>query len=130
MTEEDLQQPAAATRPERDPAALAHRIVEIASDKKASDVVLLRTAEVTTLADYFVICTGRSERQVSALGGAIVDELRDEGTRPLGIEGMAGGRWVLLDFGAVICHVFAAAEREYYALEQLWSHAPQVVRVV
>ncbi len=130
MTEDDLAQPAAATRPERDAAALAHRIVEIASDKKASDVVLLRTAEVTSLADYFVICTGRSERQVSALGAAIVDEMRDEGVRPIGIEGQAAGHWVLLDFGVVICHVFAPAEREYYALEELWSHAPQVVRIV
>lgn len=113
-----------------DPAALGHRIVEVASDKKASDIVLLRTAELTTMADYFVICSGRSDRQIGALAGAIVDVLRDEGVKPIGIEGKASGRWVLIDYGAVIVHVFAADEREYYGLERLWSGAQQVVRVV
>jgi len=113
-----------------DSAELAHRIVEIASDKKGSDIVMLRTAELTTMADFFVICSGRSDRQVQALAGAIVDELRDDGIRPLGIEGKASARWVLLDFGSVIVHVFAPEEREYYGLERLWGKAAQVVRVV
>jgi ribosome-associated protein len=113
-----------------DAAELAHRIVEIASDKKGSDIVMLRTAELTSMADFFVICSGRSDRQVQALAGAIVDELRDDGIRPLGIEGKASARWVLLDFGSVIVHVFAPEEREYYGLERLWSKAAQVVRVV
>ena len=113
-----------------DAAELAHRIVEIASDKKGSDIVMLRTAELTTMADFFVICSGRSDRQVQALAGAILDELRDDGIRPLGIEGKASARWVLLDFGSVIVHVFAPEEREYYGLERLWSKAAQVVRVV
>ena len=65
-----------------------------------------------------------------ALSGAIVDELRDDGIRPLGVEGRASSRWVLLDFGAVIVHVFAPEEREYYGLERLWSKATQVVRIV
>jgi ribosome-associated protein len=123
------------TEPERveipaDAAELAHRIVEIASDKKGSDIVMLRTAELTTMADFFVICSGRSDRQVQALAGAIVDELRDDGIRPLGIEGKASSRWVLVDLGSVIVHVFAPEEREYYGLERLWSKAAQVVRVV
>lgn len=113
-----------------DAAELAHRIVEIASDKKGSDIVMLRTAELTSMADFFVICSGRSDRQVQALAGAILDELRDDGIRPLGIEGKASARWVLLDFGSVIVHVFAPEEREYYGLERLWSKATQVVRVV
>jgi len=92
--------------------------------------VLLRTAEVTTMADYFVICSGRSDRQVQALAGAIVDQLREEGVRPLGVEGQAASRWVLLDYGSVIVHVFAAEERDYYGLERLWSNAAQVVRLV
>jgi ribosome-associated protein len=104
--------------------------VDVASDKKASDVVLLRTAEVTTMADYFVICSGRSDRQVSALAGAIVDGLRDEGVRPLGVEGTRAARWVLIDYGSVIVHVFAPEEREFYGLERLWSGAAQVVRIV
>jgi ribosome-associated protein len=113
-----------------DAAELAHRIVEIASDKKGNDIVMLRTAEVTSMADFFVICSGRSDRQVSALSGAIVDELRDDGIRPLGIEGRGSSRWVLLDYGSVIVHVFAPEEREYYGLERLWGKAVQVVRVV
>ncbi len=111
-------------------AELAHRIVEIASDKKGSDIVMLRTAELTTMADFFVICSGRSDRQVQALAGAILEELREEGIRPLGIEGINSSRWVLLDFGSVIVHVFAPDEREYYGLERLWGQAAQVVRVV
>jgi ribosome-associated protein len=113
-----------------DAAELAHRIVDVASDKKGSDIVLLRTAELTTMADYFVIASGRSERQVQALSQAIVDVLRDDGVRPLGVEGMSGARWVLLDYGGVIVHVFSPEEREYYGLERLWSGAAQVVRVV
>ena len=123
------------TDPERveiptDAAELAHRIVEIASDKKGNDIVLLRTAELTTMADFFVIMSGRSDRQVQALAGAIVDELRDDGIKPLGTEGRASARWVLLDYGSVIVHVFAPEERDFYGLERLWSAATQVVRVV
>jgi len=113
-----------------DAAELAHRIVEIASDKKGNDIVLLRTAELTTMADFFVICSGRSDRQVQALAGAIVDELRDDGIKPLGSEGRQASRWVLLDYGSVIVHVFAPEEREFYGLERLWGKAAQVVRVV
>ncbi len=131
MAEGDLE----LTDPERveipsEAAELAHRIVEIASDKKGSDIVMLRTAELTTMADFFVICSGRSDRQVQALSGAIVDELRDDGIRPLGTEGVNSARWVLLDYGSVIVHVFAPEEREYYGLERLWGKAAQVVRVV
>jgi len=128
-TEDELEQ-ATQERTEIDPGDLAHRIVEVASDKKASDVVMLRTAEVTTMADYFVICSGRSDRQVQVLGHAIADELRKEGIRPLGVEGRGAARWILLDYGSVIVHVFAAEEREYYGLERFWSNATQVVRVV
>jgi len=114
----------------QDPGERAHRIVDVASDKKASDIVLLRTAEITTMADYFVIASGRSETQVQALSQAIVDELRDEGIKPLGVEGIRSARWVLLDYGSVIVHLFAPEEREYYGLERLWSSATQVVRLV
>lgn len=102
----------------------------MASDKKAADIVLLRTAEVTSMADYFVIASGRSERQVQALSHAIVDALREEGIKPLGVEGQSSARWVLLDYGSVIVHLFAPEEREYYGLERLWSNATQVVRLV
>ena len=113
-----------------DPGELAHRIVDVASDKKATDIVLLRTAEITSMADYFVIASGRSDRQVQALSKAIVDELREEGIKPIGVEGLSSARWVLLDYGSVIVHLFAPEEREYYGLERLWSSATQVVRLV
>jgi ribosome-associated protein len=82
------------------------------------------------MADYFVIASGRSETQVQALSKAIVDELRDEGIKPIGVEGRSNARWVLLDYGSVIVHLFAPEEREYYGLERLWGKAAQVVRVV
>ncbi|MDQ6682575.1 MAG: ribosome silencing factor [Chloroflexota bacterium] len=91
---------------------------------------MLRTAELTTMADYFVICSGRTDRQVQALAGAIIGELRDEGQRPIGVEGKANARWILVDYGSVIVHVFGAEERDFYGLERLWSNAVQVVRVV
>ena len=103
--------------------------MDLASDKKAVDIVLLRMTEVTTMADYFVICSGRSDRQLQALASGIVDELRTDGIRPLGVEGRGAARWVLLDYGSVIVHLFGPEEREYYGLEQLWSHAAPVVRV-
>ena len=104
--------------------------MDLASDRKAVDIVLLRTTEVTTMADYFVICSGRSDLQLQALTSGIVDELRTEGIRPLGVEGRGAARWVLLDYGSVIVHIFAPEEREYYGLERLWSNAAQVVRLV
>jgi ribosome-associated protein len=125
-----LNEPEARVEIPEEAAELAHRIVEIASDKKGANIVMLRTAELTTMADFFVICTGRSDRQVQSLAGAIVEELRKEGVRPLGTEGLQSARWVLLDFGSVIVHVFAPEEREYYGLERLWGRAAQVVRVV
>jgi len=125
---------ASVTEPERveipaDAAELAHRIVEIASDKKGNDIVMLRMAELTTMADFFVICSGRSDRQVQALAGAIVNELRDDGIRPRGTEGRQSARWVLLDFGSVIVHVFTPPERDYYQLERHWSEAKTILRV-
>ena len=104
--------------------------MDIASDKKGSDIVLLRTAELTTMADYFVIASGRSDRQVQALSQSIVEQLREDGVRPLGVEGQSSARWVLIDYGSVIVHLFAPEEREYYGLERLWNKAAQVVRVV
>ena len=104
--------------------------MDLASDKKAADIVMLRTSDVTTMADYFVICSGRSDRQLQALASGIVDELRDDGIRPLGVEGRGAARWVLLDYGSVIVHLFGPEEREFYGLERLWSNAQQVVRLV
>ena len=120
---------AAVAASERPPLDIARRVVELAEDKKAADIVLLDLTGLTTLADAFVICSGGSERQLDAIADGIVEGLRAEKVRPIGREGMAVSHWVLLDFGAVVVHIFTPPEREYYSLEKHWSEARTVVRV-
>ncbi|MEI7743929.1 MAG: ribosome silencing factor [Chloroflexota bacterium] len=108
---------------------LARRIVELAEDKKAADIMLLDLTGLTTLADAFVICSGGSERQISAIADGIVEGLREEGVRPYGREGTSESHWVLVDFGSVIVHVFTPPEREYYQLEKHWAAARIVLQV-
>jgi len=110
-----------------EPAQLAKAAVDIASDKKASDVLLLDIRDISTIADFFVICTGNNARQVQAIGDALNDDLKKQGARLLYREGDADTGWVLLDYGDIIIHVFAPKEREYYRLERLWSEAKTVV---
>ena len=114
---------------ERPPLDIARRVVELADDKKAADIVLLDLTGLTTLADAFVICSGGSERQLDAIADGIVEGLRAEKVRPIGREGMAVSHWVLLDFGAVVVHIFTPPERDYYSLEKHWSEARTVLRV-
>jgi len=114
---------------ERPPLDIARRVVELAEDKKAADIVLLDLTGLTTLADAFVICSGGSERQLDAIADGIVEGLRSEKVRPIGREGLAVSHWVLLDFGAVVVHIFTPPEREYYSLEKHWSEARTVLRV-
>jgi ribosome-associated protein len=118
-----------APRQELPPLDVARRVVELAEDKKAADIVLLDVAALTTVADYFVICSGGSERQLDAISAGIVDGLRSEGVRPIGREGTPPSHWILLDFGGVIVHVFTPPERDYYGLERHWSEAKTVLRV-
>jgi ribosome-associated protein len=119
----------AAPRSERPPLEVARRIVELAEDKKAADIVLLDLTGLTTVADAFVICSGGSERQLDAIADGIVEGLRAEKTRPIGREGTASSHWVLLDFGSVVVHIFTPPERDYYSLEKHWSEAKTVLRV-
>jgi ribosome-associated protein len=114
---------------ERPPIDLARRIVELAEDKKAADIVLLDLVGLTTMADYFVICSGGSERQLEAIAVGIIGSLRDERIKPIGREGTAASHWVLIDFGSVIVHVFTPPERDYYGLEKHWSEARTILRV-
>ena len=109
--------------------AQARRVVELAEDKKATDIVLLDVGTLTSLADFFVVCSGGSERQLTAIADGIAEGMKAEGVLPLGREGRSGTHWVLLDFGAVIVHVFAPPERDYYQLEKLWADAPTLLRV-
>ena len=110
-------------------AEIAHMLVEVASDLQADDIVMLDIGKVTTFADYFVILSAESDRQMRAIRDDMVSHLKKSGT-PLGhSEGRADGGWLLLDFGEVIVHIFGTQERDFYRLEELWAGAPQVVRV-
>lgn len=108
---------------------IARMIVEAAEDKKAADIVLLDVTELTSFTDYFVICSGGSERQLGAVADGIAEKLRAEGVRPMGREGGSNSHWTLVDFGAVVVHIFAPPEREFYQLERHWAKAKTVLRV-
>lgn len=110
--------------------AMAHRVVDLASDKKASDIVLLDVRGQTTMTDYFVICSGASDRQLNAIADGIIEGLKADGDPPLSREGDAGSHWLLVDFGGVIVHVMSKPEREFYQLEKLWSEAALLLHVV
>jgi len=108
---------------------IARRAVELAEDKKAADIVLLDLSALSTLAEYFIVCSGGSERQLAAIADGIIDGLRAEKVRPIGREGTPASHWVLVDFGAVVVHVFTPPERDFYQLEKHWSEAKTVLRV-
>ena len=91
--------------------------------------MLLDLTELTTLADYFVICSGGSERQLDAIADGIVSALRDEKTKPFGREGTPISHWVLLDYGSVVVHILTPPERDYYGLEKHWAEAKTLIRV-
>jgi ribosome-associated protein len=106
---------------------LAITIAEAASDRKPGEILLLRVADVSYLADYFVMMTGYSRVQVRAIADAIEDKVEKEWQRrPLRTEGKAEGSWVLLDYGEVIVHVMMPKEREFYNLEAFWIHAERI----
>jgi len=117
----------AAGRPVDDPRAraLARRAAELMVDKKALDVVLLDVRGMTSYADWFVLGSGESERQVSAMAEHLREKLREEGFRTIGAEGFETGHWVLLDFGEVVVHLFSTEVRAFYDLDGLWADAPK-----
>ena len=108
---------------------LARRAVEIAEDKQASDIVMLDLQKLNSIADYFVICSGESERQLKAILDAIDEGVGKEFGRNARVEGTPSTGWVLLDYGDVVVHIFSLALRDYYRLERLWSKATPVVVV-
>ena len=101
-------------------------IVKALDGKKGKDLKVLRTADQTTLADYFIICSGSSNTQVRALAEAVEESLSKAGEEPHHIEGHRGGQWTLLDYSAVVVHVFTEEGRAFYDLERLWSDAKPV----
>lgn len=115
-------------RPEsREVARLA---AEIASEKQASDILVLDIRRVTVLADYFVICSAQTERQLQTVAEELEEKLTQAGVDLLGREGTADSGWAVLDFGDVIVHIFRPQERAYYRLEEVWADGTPVVRII
>ena len=106
---------------------LAYEIAEAADDKKASDIVLLELSNISYLADFFVIATGFSTTQVKAICDSIEQKIETQyNLLPLRIQGKTDGRWIVVDYGDVIAHIFMQEEREYYNLEAFWGHAGRI----
>lgn len=108
------------------PAEIAGIAAKALDDKKARDVKVLRTAEQTVIADYFVICNGTSSTHIKALVDEVDKQLSESGEPPIRREGLRSDIWVLMDFGSVIVHVFTDEARKFYNLERLWSDSEEV----
>ena len=100
-------------------------LTRFALDKKACDLVVLDVHEHTSIADYFIVCSGRSDRQVQSIAQGIEENAAEEGLRPYAVEGAQRGHWALIDFSDVIVHVFYEPLREFYDLDGLWGQAPK-----
>jgi ribosome-associated protein len=109
---------------------MARRMIDLISDVKGENIVLLDLREVTPIADYFIICSGSSERQLRAIVDRVAEEIKHEfHTSPLRIEGQSQGGWVLLDYGSIVIHAFLPEQREYYQLEAFWHKGKTLLRL-
>ena len=106
--------------------AKAFLTVQAASNKKAETIKILDLRALSTFTEYFVICSGQSDRQVQAIADSVCSELKDGGFNPISIEGYRDGRWIVVDYGDIVIHVFHDALRDYYDIEQLWDDAKRV----
>lgn len=114
----------------QDSLALARTVVSAAADKKAKNILLLDLRNLSTVADYFVVCSGESERQLRAIAEGIEAQVQKEcHVDAHHIEGLSGGGWILVDYRDVVVHIFSPSQRAYYNLEALWAKAPVLVRV-
>ncbi|MBE0480869.1 MAG: ribosome silencing factor [Dehalococcoidia bacterium] len=109
---------------------MARKSVEAALDRQAVDILMLDIREAANFADYFVICTAESDRQLRAIRDAIEESLAGEGIKPYRREGSEDSGWVLLDFSQIIVHIFSPPERAFYNIEKLWEKAVPVVRIL
>jgi ribosome-associated protein len=106
---------------------LAHRCVQFAQDKKALEPIILDLRKVSSIADYLVICSAQSEPQIKAIANGVEKGLKEDFARhPLAVDGFPTSQWVVIDYGDVMFHIFHEQKRPVYALEELWSDAPQV----
>lgn len=95
-------------------------------EKKARNIILLKVKELSAFTDYFLICSGASDRQVQAIASSIREKMKKEEILPLGVEGESHGQWILMDYGDVVVHIFYEPVREFYDIERLWSEAPRM----
>jgi ribosome-associated protein len=108
------------------PRQLAAIAAQVCDDKKAKDIVVLDVGKITTISDYFIVCSTTNERQARAIADELRKTMKDMGIREMGVEGMEDARWVLQDFGYIVVHVFHETQREFYDIEGLWADAKQV----
>jgi ribosome-associated protein len=104
--------------------SLADRVASIASDRKAIDIRVLDVREVVSYTDYFVICSGNTERQTKAIHDAVHEELKKDGVLPRRVEGAREARWILMDYLDAVVHIFTPEARAFYRLDQLWGEVP------
>jgi ribosome-associated protein len=107
----------------QDKALLCMKIIK---ERKAIDPVLFEVGKLTSIADFFLIASGHSSRQVQAISRHVSERMREEGFKPYGVEGVQEGHWVLMDYGDVVIHLFYQPVREIYDLEGLWIEAPRI----
>lgn len=105
---------------------LVEKVVQAISDKKGKNIVHIEVGDLLPITEYFVLASGGSTTQVRALSDGIEMKLKEEGVMPLRIEGAREGRWILLDYGDIVAHIFHEEERDFYGLERLWGDAPQI----
>lgn len=105
---------------------LKDKICKILDDKKAVDISVLKVKEMTVIADYFIVCTGRSTTQVKTLSEEVVEKLELEDIKPLRTDGIKEGKWAVIDYGGIIVHIFNDETRFFYCLEKLWSNGSNV----
>lgn len=103
---------------------LAKKIAHITSEMKATDIRVLDLRGLTSFTDFFLVCSGTSDRHTKAIAEQVKHNLKDAGILPNGVEGEDAGQWVLLDYGGVVAHIFQTESREFYQIEKLWSDAP------
>ncbi len=105
---------------------LALHIAKIADDFKAEEIRVLDLRGLTSFTDFYVICSGRSDRQVQAIADEIVTRLKKQDIRPVGMEGHQAGQWILIDYNEVVVHIFHPEARQFYQIEKFWGDAPEV----
>jgi ribosome-associated protein len=127
LPSQSVQQPSTTDSTHLSPERLAQLAASYAADKKAADIVCLDLRGVASYTDYFVVCSGGSDRQTKAIHDAITEGLKkDHGILPRRVEGLGESRWILVDLFDVVVHIFVPEVRDFYRLEQLWGDVPRV----